>query len=418
MKIYTSSYRSPMPKLKQDTMSTLIDIVVEDIPDVLSKRDPNHDMISGLLFNGSITPEGLIHNTIFRLVSLEDAEKLGITEAYDVQGQSAYYQIQQYFRLNPVGDLFIMVTESTSYEELASNANKMQEATGGEIRQMALVFSGNATFFDTKLAIQEAQLQVDNAYQNYMPFEVLVEGKGFPEVYSKGVSALDDLADYNANNVSVVIAMDVEDATKYPNTAAVGMALGAVSYAKVSENIVWAEQFNLQGKGFLKAGLIGGKEIVTQKDLKVLNQRRYVFARKHVGVPGLYFNDSHTATSGTSDFAYIENNRTANKATRLLHKALLPKLNSSILINANGTVALSVLKGFEAICLKTLQGMMSSREISTFDIFIDPSQDVLTHSELRIKAEITPIGIARKIVIDLGFKNPFGLNKQERLHSN
>ena len=103
-----------MPKLKQDTMSTLIDIVVEDIPVVLRKRDPNHDMISGLLFNGNATPEGLIHNTIFRLASLEDAEKLGITEAYDVQGQSAYYQIQQYFRLNPIGDLLIMVTESTS----------------------------------------------------------------------------------------------------------------------------------------------------------------------------------------------------------------------------------------------------------------------------------------------------------------
>jgi hypothetical protein len=28
-----------------------------------------------------------------------------------------------------------------------------------------------------------------------------------------------------------------------------------------------------------------------------------------------------------------------------------------------------------------------------------------------VKAEITPIGTARKIMVDLGFKNPFGIDK-------
>ncbi|WP_299767950.1 DUF2586 domain-containing protein [uncultured Dokdonia sp.] len=394
-------------------MSVLKDIVVEDASDILSNRNPNHDMISGLLFNGSITPEGLKYHTIFRLASSEDAEKLGITEAYDSHEQSAYYQIKQYFRLNPVGDLYIMVTDETSFEGVARNAKKMQELARGEIRQMALIFSGEATFDDTKCAIQEAQLQADKAYADHMPFEVLIEGKGFAEVYSKGVLELDDLADCNASNVSVVIAMDADATLIYSNTAAVGMALGAVSYAKVSENIVWAEQFNLLGKGFLNPGFIGGAEITSKEELEVLNQRRYVFARKHIGLPGLYFNDSHTATSGISDVAYIENNRTIHKAVRLVHKALLPKLNASILVNTKGILALSIIKGLEGLCRKALRHMVSSREISTFDIFIDPSQHILANSKLQLKVEITPIGTARKIVVDVNFKNPFRLKELE-----
>ncbi|WP_299683440.1 DUF2586 family protein [uncultured Dokdonia sp.] len=398
-------------------MNTLNDTAVEDLSDILSKRTPNHDMISGLLFDGAITPEGLTHDTIFRLTSLEDAKRLGITESYDIEGQSAYYQIEHYFRLNPLGDLYIMATKGASYKEVAGQAKKMQEAARGEIRQLALIFSGTTSFADTKWAIQEAQLQADKAYAAHMPFEVLVEGKGFANMCSKGILAIDDLADCNAGNVSVIIAMDQDDALRYPNTAAVGMALGAVSLAKISENIVWAEQFNLMGKGFLNAGLIGGREITKHTEFEILNQRRYVFARKYMGLPGFYFNDSHTATLGTSDVAYIENNRTINKASRLLHKALLSKLNSSILLDASGSLAPSVIKGFETICNKALQRMVFNREISTFDLFIDPSQNIVETSVFQIKAEVTPIGTARKIVINLGFKDPFGVKKLEPQHT-
>jgi hypothetical protein len=132
-------------------------------------------MVSGLLFNGAVTPEGLEANKAYRLASLEDAEALGINVAYDVHGQSAYYQIQQYFRLNPLGDLFIMVlVNADSYEDTARFAKAFQEAAHGEIRQMAIIFSDETTFQETKDAVQVAQEQADEAYADYMPFEVLI----------------------------------------------------------------------------------------------------------------------------------------------------------------------------------------------------------------------------------------------------
>ncbi|MFH6995542.1 DUF2586 domain-containing protein [Flavobacterium sp. FlaQc-48] len=442
-------------------MSTLNDVVINKLSGGLGRRTPDQDMVSGLLFDGVATTK-LVVDKIERLASLEDAEALGITADYDVNGQSAYYQIQQFFRMNPSGDLYIMATTGDSYEDIVAKAMNMQELANGNIRQMAVIFSGETTFAMTKDAVRKAQTEAGLGYKDYMPFEIILEGKGFDADTAPG------LAELNAENVSVVVAMDVEKAFEkklfkkgttpaddtlytlaskeelvpasslldvynvkdekglkkeneiilefvfkdsYKNTAAVGLALGAVSKAKVSENIAWIEKFNLTGEGFAKAGFVGGQEIKTLGTLSELNEKRYIFARTHTGLPGVYFNDSHTATLGTSDFAYVENNRTINKATRLLRTALLPKLASPVLVDIDGKLPQSVSKSFEGLCRSALEGMVSNQEVSDFDVYVDPKQNILATSELKVKAEITPIGTARKITVDLGFKNPFGIDK-------
>jgi len=437
-------------------MSTLNDVVITKLSGGLGRRNPEQDMVSGLLFDGVATTK-LALNKIERLASLEDAEALGITADYDVNGQSAYYQIQQFFRMNPSGDLYIMVTTATSYEEIAGKAMDMQEKANGNIRQMAIIYSGATTFAQTQAAVLKAQTEADLAYKDYMPFEIILEGKGFT------VDA-PSLEGSDAENVSVVVAMDVEKAfekklfqkdnlklyilapneevlpvegsldvynvrdadglkkengavlefvfkNSYKNTAAVGLALGAISKAKVSENIAWIEKFNLTGEGFAKAGFVGGEEIKTLGTLGDLNEKRFIFARTHTGLPGVYFNDSATCTTGTSDFAYVENNRTINKATRLLRTALLPKLASPVLVDIDGKLPQSVSKSFEGLCRSALEGMVANQEVSAFDVYVDPKQNILATSELKVKAEITPIGTARKIMVDLGFKNPFGIDK-------
>lgn len=437
-------------------MSTLNDVVITKLSGGLGRRNPEQDMVSGLLFDGVATTK-LALNKIERLASLEDAEALGITADYDVNGQSAFYQIQQFFRMNPSGDLYIMVTTATSYEEIAGKAMDMQEKANGNIRQMAIIYSGATTFAQTQAAVLKAQTEAGLAYKDYMPFEIILEGKGF----TVDAPSLDGS---NAENVSVVVAMDVEKAfekklfqkdnsklyilapneevlpvegsldvynvrnadglkkengavlefvfkNSYKNTAAVGLALGAISKAKVSENIAWIEKFNLTGEGFAKAGFVGGEEIKTLGTLGELNEKRFIFARTHTGLPGVYFNDSATCTTGTSDFAYVENNRTINKATRLLRTALLPKLASPVLVDIDGKLPQSVSKSFEGLCRSALEGMVANQEVSAFDVYVDPKQNILATSELKVKAEITPIGTARKIMVDLGFKNPFGIDK-------
>lgn len=441
-------------------MSTLNDVVITKLSGGLGRRNPEQDMVSGLLFSGLETSK-LKFDQIQRLASLEDAENLGITENYDIKGQSAYYQIQQFFRMNPSGDLYVMLVGTEVYSDTVKKAMSMQEKANGNIRQMAIIFSGATTFAQTKDALVIAQEQADLAYADYMPFEIILEGKGFNAAIEADSPSL---ALLNSENVSVVIAMDVEKAFEqkliqqdtnkayilksgeelvpsqsssdiynvrdadglkkdgsvvlefafqesYKNTAAVGLALGALSKAKVSENIAWIEKFNLTGNGFAKPGFVGGKEIKSLGDLRTLNEKRYIFTQTHTGLAGVYFNDSHTCTTGTSDFAYIENNRTVNKATRLLRTALLPKLASPVLVDIDGKLPQSVSKSFEDLCRNALEGMVANQEVSAFDVYVDPKQNILSTSELKVKAEITPVGTARKIMVDLGFKNPFGIDK-------
>lgn len=385
-------------------MSTLNDVVINKLSGGLGRRNPEQDMVSGLLFDAAATPQ-FASDKVERLASLEDAENLGITSDYDTPVQSVYYQIQQFFRMNPSGDLYIMKTTASSYEEIAGKALDMQEKANGNIRQMAIIYSGATTFVQTQAAVAKAQSQAALAYNDFMPFEVILEGKGFK------ASLATSLAGLNAENVSVVIAMDVEKATNYKNSAAVGLALGAISKSKVSENIAWIEKFNLTGEGFAKAGFVGGEEIKTLGTLSDLNEKRYIFVKTHTGLPGVYFNDSHTCTTGTSDFAYVENNRTINKATRLMRTALLPKLASPVLVDIDGKLPQSVSKSFEGLCRSALEAMVANQEVSDFDVYVDPKQNILATSELKVKAEITPIGTARKIMVDLGFKNPFGIDK-------
>jgi len=442
-------------------MSTLNDVVINKLSGGLGRRNPEQDMVSGLLFSGLET-SSLKFDTIKRIASVEDAEALGIDESYDINGQSAYYQIQQFFRMNPSGDLYVMLVGTEVYGDTVKKAMSMQEKANGNIRQMAIIFSGDTTFAQTKDALAIAQEQADLAYTDYMPFEIILEGKGFNAFVEADSPSL---ALLNSENVSVVIAMDVEKAFEqkliqqdtnkvytlksgeelvlsqsssdiynvrdadgllkkenqvvlefvfnksYTNTAAVGLALGALSKAKVSENIAWIEKFNLTGNGFAKPGFVGGNEIKSLGDLRTLNEKRYIFTQTHTGLAGVYFNDSHTCTTGTSDFAYIENNRTINKATRLLRTALLPKLASPVLVDIDGKLPQSVSKSFEDLCRNALEGMVANQEVSAFDVYVDPKQNILATSELKVKAEITPIGTARKIMVDLGFKNPFGIDK-------
>lgn len=396
------------------------DVVITKLSGGLGRRTPDQDMVSGLLFdgpdtfitdtNGENTDAVLLANDqLYRLASLEDAEGLGITENYDQNGVSAFYQITQFFRLNPSGDLFIMKSDKSTYATLVEEAEQMLIKAEGQIRQLAVIHSNTVTFDATQTAVNRAQTVANNAFANHRPVEIFLEGKGF----DAGATSFPDLTSLNAENVSVVVAMDVEKAAQdnYSNTAAVGVLLGAVSKAKVSENIAWIEKFNLTGDGFRSVGFVGGTVLATEGAQKTLNDFKYIFTRSHTGIPGVYFNDSHTCTVQTSDFTFIEANRTIHKATRIARTALLPKVNAPVLVDPDtGKLPPSTVKGYETLCRAALERMISNEEVSEIDVFVDPNQDILADSILKVRIEIVPMGTARRIEVNIGFKNPFGLN--------
>ena len=151
--------------------------------------------------------------------------------------------------------------------------------------------------------------------------------------------------------------------------------------------------------------LANGKLIseLSQSLIDALNTKGYIFLTKHIGKAGSYFNDSHTAITASSDYAYIENNRAIDKAVRESRAFLLPKLNSPLFVNADGQLTEDTIAGFKNDTERALEEMQRNGEISTFKVVIDPAQNILQSSKITITITIMPAGVARNIVINIGF---------------
>jgi hypothetical protein len=85
---------------------------------------------------------------------------------------------------------------------------------------------------------------------------------------------------------------------------------------------------------------------------------------KKVGYEGTFWNDSHTCILQNSDYAYIENNRTIDKAVRNLYVNYLPDLNGPLVVNPNGTLKDTDIAKFETKGNETLDQMERDEEIS------------------------------------------------------
>jgi hypothetical protein len=142
----------------------------------------------------------------------------------------------------------------------------------------------------------------------------------------------------------------------------------------------------------------------TVANLEKINDNRYLFVRTHVGNADNYFNDSFTLDEATSDYAYIENVRTIDKACRGVRANLLPYLNSPLRVDAtSGQLASDTVAFLETTANKALEDMEKAGELSGFKVEIDPEQNVLSTSEVEIVIKQVPVGVMRHVLIKIGY---------------
>ena len=229
------------------------------------------------------------------------------------------------------------------------------------------------------------------------------------------ISTLTDLATFSNNKVSIVVGQDGAgqgNAIWYATGKSVttlGATLGAVSLSAVSENIGWVAKFDMSNGIELDTiafanGVKFSDASITTTLLDAIDLKRYVFLRTFPNKSGSFHNDSHTAISQSSDYAYIENNRVIDKAIRGVDEALTPSLNSPLLLNANGTLANSTVSFLTGQASVITDEMLRNGEASEISVTIDPNQNVASTSKVIVAIDIVPIGVARNIVVNIGFK--------------
>ena len=316
-----------------------------------------------------------------------------------------HYHISEFFRMSPKGVLnvgFYEIPSTYTFTEITT----LQAFAAGKIRQVGIYKDDSAYASGDITAINTVCLAND---ANKRPLSALYAGdlSGTADI-----STLGDLSLLTANKVSVIISQDGGGLgyflwlTTGKSISNLGALLGTVALSKVSDSVAWVGQFNVSNGSECEVISFsnGVATEIGSNLLESMNTKRYIFLLKFVDYSGSYFNDSHTAIAQSSDYAYIENNRTIDKATRVLYSAYLPYLNSPISLNADGTLTDNQVASLESVGQVALDAMLRAEEVSATQVLIDPSQNILATSELVIAVTLVIKGVARYIVIPIGFK--------------
>jgi hypothetical protein len=351
----------------------------------LGRPLPGKDHYSGLLFYGTqsgYTQSGS-YETLFSIDDLDAAP-----------GDDLFEYVNDFFNQNDKGVLFLGVFATSSSNYDFDETIELQNYAGGEIRQMLVVSDQTLT----SNAVSALQLKANALENSYRPTQMLLSGDF--GTYSD-LTTLPDLRAAGRKNISVVVS---KDANK--NIDASGSLLGAISRAKVSENIGWVAKFNIQaGDDYDDVELLTGENLSDLSDtqLESIKNKGYITLRSFTDFSGIYFTDSDTCDVSTSDFAFIENNRTIDKSVRNVRVTLLPDLNSPLVLEPTGFLSEATIKYFQSKCENTLQDLVNRGELSAYRVVINPEQNVLSTSELVINLSLVPIGVARFIKVNIGF---------------
>lgn len=223
---------------------------------------------------------------------------------------------------------------------------------------------------------------------------------GVSAIISAAVNApIADPITLNAPRVSVVYAKEGEYVLG-------GMIVGIISKAKVHENCGWVGKFRLNVSESVEYSLSETSQNIaymTQTQIQSYTSKGYIIPVRLPDYSGWYINDSFTATNPESDFFSIENNRVMDKAVRSVRKGLLPFLNSPVYVDGTGKMRRENVAALESAAAKGLEQMQKDGELSNFDILIDPEQNVLASSQIDVVISIRPVGVARNIVVTIGY---------------
>lgn len=377
------------------------------------RRLSGEDHISGLVFysaslpaprngaNGFSTTE-----RIQAISSIERAEELGITaKAASWEMRVLHYLLESTYNMNPGINLYVGIFKPASGANAFSEIKQIQNYSGGKVRQVG-VWNGAVELSDTVVnALQSVRITLEA--QN-KPLIILYAPK-----VTDVTSLPTDLAKIGRNGVSVIIGQDGAGVaaelyadsvnTSKASVSALGDLLGAVSRAKVHESIAWVESFptNISVPAFGD-----GKKYrdLDEAVIETLDSSRYIFLRTYDGLAGSFFNDNHNLDVPTSDYAYINDVRTMDKAVRGVRANVLPKLGRPMKVDAEtGKIERTTVEHLITTGNKPLEEMEKAGELSGYKFDIDPDQNILATSRVRGVIKNVAVGVMRNLDLEIGY---------------
>lgn len=369
------------------------------------------DGISGILFyNDNIADltDFSTTNRIIRFSNLRAVEATGIT-ADSTNFKDEHYHLSQYFLYGGtdiyVGIFDVPVTTYTFVE-----LQDMKLFSNGDIRLYAIPV-GSKDYSDTDITA------INTIFDGFE-----TEKKPAHALYSANtgkltLAALSDVRALSSPHVSLVTGQDGEnrpaDVTTY-SLANIGAALGTLSQSGVEENILNVGRYNYALGGGMNIvalrlndgttdNVLSGISTYEKIDLDELNDKGHIFWRYLPNLAGTYLSNDHISEDATDTFNSIHLMRVRNKAIRELDTYLSSLIGANVLFNPDGTMRQSSIKVYENQASLSLRTMQDNGEISAFEVFIDPTQNVLSTKTVIVNAQIVPVESSDYITVNLAF---------------
>lgn len=369
-------------------------------------------------------PGDVDHNTAYELRQPQDAIDLGFTAANDANNNTFVLgTIKDFFDYAPDAILWLITVNSGSAPSaiLATEAVKAAIRVASNAKGIA-IYGTVETAVELATDVEDVQAEIAAfATEKRLIDFVLLQGNNGAGEDAWVKADLVDLRTKNAPNVSVSLAQDpfiADQDAVYAKQADIGCTLGMLMVRKVNENLgsvdillkpsaykADANYTLTRGDRWLAAQLSNGvkMETLSPADQTAITNKGYIFVGSYSGYPGMYFNDGPTAVEAASDYNCIENNRTWNKAARLIRLALLPKVKGTVKKDPNtGFIKSSVVGSWIGLCNKALDRMVVADEISGYQVFISSNQLPSKTTPVAVKAKIVKDGIAHTFEVDLG----------------
>ncbi|QAA81409.1 DUF2586 family protein [Aequorivita sp. H23M31] len=391
-------------------MAQLSGVNIEKLQGGLERQALGTDNHVAMVFSGmkTTTLHADVNNAGLgvKIRSVYDAEQLGFNESFDANESVNYYdQIVEFFRLAPEATLYLFSTDVVADITGFLNANK-------DIKGYATDFIGVETTNEleaTDLGDHQAIIDALAVANRLIDFAVIGVSNVMPTI---------DLFTQECPIVSVATACEKND-----GKASIGSVLGMIAVRKVSENLgsVDIERKPLNSRGGNDYPLTNGSlgrwigsylpdgtsvSAMAKSQLNAIIEKGYIVAASYEGYPGFFFENSYTAIEQTSDYAFIENNRVWNKASRIIRETLLPKVKSKVKKDpTTGFIASTTVSYWKTLLEKSLNRMLTEDDISGFEVSIDHKQVVNSTQPVKVKALIVADGIVHEFTVAVGLTN-------------
>ena len=391
-------------------MAELSGVNVEKLQGGLGRLATGTDNHFALIVSG--IPAGAVATAInaagkgLKINSLFAAEQIGINVAFDANNSlNLHADIVEFFRLAPEATLYLF--NSVVKADLKAFINQNKEIKG----------YGFTTAYNVDVPNIASTA---NAHQTIIN-EFATENRlidfcfiGFNEL---SVFTL-DLFTLTNPNVSIIAACSDDS-----NVVQIGSALGMQAIRKVNENLGSVNIINkpLAKRGsadypltdatlekWLNAYLPDGRavESIDKSVLLDIISKGYIVAAAYEGYAGFFLENSYTCIARDNDFGFVENNRTWNKAARIVRVTLLPEVKGVVKKDpATGYIAPTTVTRWSGLLNKALERMIIDDEISGFEAYIEQKQLVNGTNPVKVKVTIVADGIVHEFDVAVGLTN-------------